>query len=392
LFVGNADLQQRVTDLLGRVSTVRVAPNIQPELGREQIALARAELSHVYEDIRLEQVGGFAQLAQWTGGRIYPTAHAQGTYARFLSRQAAGQRGVLSVDVGSSATSVAAAWHGDLRLNVQTNLGVGAGAAGALGDSPADQVTRWMPTAISDDAFREFVWEKTTHPATVPADPAELWLELALARQAIRQSVRRARPDWPAEAPAARPDLLPWFSLIVGGGAVLGHAPRPGLAALVLLDALQPCGVIRLMIDAYHLLPALGAAAITHPLLTAQVHDSAALLDLGTVVGLIGRGRLGEPACSVKLSEDGGSETQADVAFGTLAVLPLAPGHSGKLSIRPRPGYNAGFGLGRGRSLTVQGGVLGVIVDARGRPVALPRPAEQRQELVKQWTWKMGGV
>ena len=43
-------------------------------------------------------------------------------------------------------------------------------------------------------------------------------------------------------------------------------------------------------------------------------------------------------------------------------------------------------------SLTITGGVLGVIIDARGRPIALPRPADQRQELVKQWTWKMGGV
>jgi YkoY family integral membrane protein len=38
------------------------------------------------------------------------------------------------------------------------------------------------------------------------------------------------------------------------------------------------------------------------------------------------------------------------------------------------------------------GGVLGIIIDARGRPIALPRPPDKRQELVKQWTWKMGGA
>jgi hypothetical protein len=392
LFVGNADLQPRMNELLGRISAVRAAPNVQPELGREQLGPARAELGRVYEEIRLEQVGGFMQLAQWAGGRIYPTAQTQGAFMRFLSKLPAWPRGVLSVDVGSASTTVAAAWNGDLRLNVQTNLGVGPSAAAALDDSPIEQITRWVPSAVGDDAFRGFAWEKSAHANTVPADPAELWLELALARQVIRAAMRRARPDWPEAAPAARPDLLPWFSLILGGGAVLGRAPRPGLAALVLLDALQPCGVTRLMIDPYHLAPALGATATVHPLLVAQVHDSLAFLDLGTTVSLIGRARLGEPVCSVKLVDAGGAESQADVAFGALAVLPLATGRTGKLSIRPRPGFNAGFGLGRGRSLTIKGGVLGVVIDARGRPVALPRQPEQRQELVKQWTWKMGGV
>src|SRR5438874_2439799 len=32
LFVGNADLQARMRELLGAVSTVHVAPNVQPEL------------------------------------------------------------------------------------------------------------------------------------------------------------------------------------------------------------------------------------------------------------------------------------------------------------------------------------------------------------------------
>jgi hypothetical protein len=392
LFVGNADLQTRMNELLGRVSAVRLAPNVQPELGRERLDTANSELGQVYEEIRLEQVGGFAQLAQWAGGRIYPTAQAQGTFARFLSKLPAWPRGVLSVDAGSAATSVAAAWNGDLRLSVQTNLGLGAGAGAAIADGPVDQVTRWLPSAVSDDAFREFVWDKAAHAGTLPADPDQLWLELALARQVIRTAVRRARPDWPADAPTPRPELLPWFSLILGGGAVLGHAPRPGLAALVLLDALQPCGVTRLLIDAYHLAPALGAAANVSPLLVAQVHDSAALLDLGTAVSLIGRARLGDPACSVKLNEEGGAETSLEVPFGTLALLPLAAGRSAKLSLRPRPGFNAGFGMGRSRTLTLTGGVLGIIIDARGRPIALPRPPDKRQELVKQWTWKMGGV
>jgi hypothetical protein len=365
---------------------------VQPVLGHEDLGPARRELGKAYEAIRQEQIGGFADLAVWSGGRIRPTAQAEGHFVRFLSRLPDWARGVLSVNVGSAATSVAAAWDDDLRLNVETALGVGASAGLALGDTPMEQITRWVHTPLSDDAFREFVWNKTAHANTVPADPTDLWLELALARHVIRTALGRARPDWPARTASARPELLPWFNLILGGGAVLGRAPRPGLAALVMLDALQPCGIARLWIDAYHLAPALGAAAQIHPMLVAQVHDSLAFLDLGTSISLIGRARAGDVACTIKLAEAGGAETQAEVTFGSLAVFPLAPGHSAKLSLRPRPGFNAGFGLGRGRALTIKGGLLGLIIDARGRPITLPKPLEQRQELLKQWTWKMGGV
>jgi len=50
-----------------------------------------------------------------------------------------------------------------------------------------------------------------------------------------------------------------------------------------------------------------------------------------------------------------------------------------------------GQGVGRGRTLTVTGGAVGVIIDARGRPIAFPRAPEQRQEMVKQWIFKLGG-
>jgi uncharacterized protein (TIGR01319 family) len=392
LFAGNAEMQGRIGELLGRVAQVRGSANVLPALDHEQLGPARAELGRLYEELRVEQLGGFYDLAQAAGGRIVPTAQAEGHYVRFLSKLPAWPRGVLSVNAGSANTSVAAAWNGRLHLSVRPGLGVGLGAANALAEAPPDQLTRWLPYAMDDDSVRAFLLNKSAYPQTVPADSEDLWLELALARYVIRTAVRRARPDWPENVPGPRPELLPWFSLIIGGGAVLGRAPRPGLAALVLLDALQPAGVTRLMADPYHLAAALGATAYANPLVTAQVQDSHPLLDLGTAVSLIGRGRLGEPACHVKLVEDSGATRELDVAYGALEVLPLAVGRSAKLTIRPRTGFAVGTGLGGGRSVRLTGGALGVVVDARGRPIGLPRAAEQRHELVRQWSLKLNSA
>ena len=55
---------------------------------------------------------------------------------------------------------------------------------------------------------------------------------------------------------------------------MLGRAPRPGQAALMLLDALEPIGVTTLVLDSGGLLPALGGCALAQPLATVQALDA----------------------------------------------------------------------------------------------------------------------
>jgi hypothetical protein len=39
----------------------------------------------------------------------------------------------------------------------------------------------------------------------------------------------------------------------------------------------------------------------------------------------------------------------------------------------------------------VVGGACGVVIDARGRPVALPPDDARRRDLMKKWTLSLGG-
>jgi len=81
----------------------------------------------------------------------------------------------------------------------------------------------------------------------------------------------------------------------------------------------------------------------------------------------------------------------ADVKYGSLELLPLPHGQNARLTVQPRHGVNAGFGPGRAGSLTVSGGVMGVVFDGRGRPLVLPQDAGRRRELMKKWLWTVGG-
>jgi hypothetical protein len=61
------------------------------------------------------------------------------------------------------------------------------------------------------------------------------------------------------------------------------------------------------------------------------------------------------------------------------------------LDLRPRRNIDVGRGgPGRGGTAEVHGGLVGVVIDARGRPLALPSDAQKRHERIQQWLWDMG--
>ena len=67
-------------------------------------------------------------------------------------------------------------------------------------------------------------------------------------------------------------------------------------------------------------------------------------------------------------------------------------GQEAILEIKPRGRFDVGLGRpGKGGKQSVQGSLVGIIVDARGRPLQLSAEAEKRQTQVQQWLWEVGG-
>jgi hypothetical protein len=160
---------------------------------------------------------------------------------------------------------------------------------------------------------------------------------------------------------------------------------------MLLLDSIQPAGITTIILDRSNLLPLLGAAAERNSLLPIQVLDSGAFQSLGTIVSLAGSAHEGASIARARMTYDNGSEAIADVKFGGLELLPLPHGQNARLSIQPHHGINAGFGPGRAGTLTVSGGLMGVVFDGRGRPLRLPADPGRRREQLKKWLWTVGG-
>jgi hypothetical protein len=101
--------------------------------------------------------------------------------------------------------------------------------------------------------------------------------------------------------------------------------------------------------------------------------------------------KYGTSILRAKLIYENGVEAKVELKYGSLETLPLAIGETGKLSIQCLHGADIGFGPGRGGTIPVSGGALGVVFDGRGRPLDLPGDPVRRRELIKKWNWTLGG-
>jgi hypothetical protein len=71
--------------------------------------------------------------------------------------------------------------------------------------------------------------------------------------------------------------------------------------------------------------------------------------------------------------------------LGDLKLIPLAADQEAKVMIEPDNLYDVGAGPGKELEAVAQGGVAGLLLDARGRPLYLPDNEQQRKELLIQW-------
>ena len=68
-----------------------------------------------------------------------------------------------------------------------------------------------------------------------------------------------------------------------------------------------------------------------------------------------------------------------------MKVLPLAVGEQAEAVLSPAKGLDVGLGTGAESTTTLHGGVVGLVLDARGRPFQLPTKTAERLQKLKTW-------
>lgn len=387
IYAGNERAQEVIeTQLPDRVD-LRTTDNVRPRLRQEEIQPARQEVTRLYEEQVLRQIPGYEELSSWTEGPVQLPYKGVQLVTRFLAVHH--QRRVLSLDLGSGATTAVWADEEQSVRVVLGHLGVGYGTGRVLARRGVERIAQWLPFPISEERVRDWVLNRSLRPRTIPVTSRELLLQQAVAREALAGAVERLRQQIPLE-----------FELVVATGGGLARVPQWHQLVQILLDVLEPTGenltgLVDLYADRSCLLPSIGALATVNPDAASCLLLQDGLFHLGPCLIPLGRGRIGSKALSLVLEFEGEMRHNVDVRWGDLVAIPFHWRKTAHLTVNPA--RRARVGLGRpGERLTtkegepIDGGALGLIVDARGRPLELPGEAEERQALLRRWMEQLG--
>lgn len=385
LFAGNKELRPQIQALLGDYTTVFVAKNVRPVTEEEFLLPAQVELAVVYDEYRTRSQGGFDEVGRFSQVGVVPTTQGYISAIRYMAElPQRGSIGPLCLDVGSANSVVVCGVDREPFYTIRTDLGVGHNAVRTLETVGEDAVMRWLPFDTTTSALRDYMHNKHLRPSTIPGTAEELMIEQALAREIVRTLVREARPSWRV----GEGDLLPAFQPIIAAGGILTDAQHPGVAGMLLLDALQPVGMVEMRLDPHNLISALGVVAYLKPVVTVQAMDAGGLMNLGTAFCPLGRVRHGQNAMQVQIRQPDGPPIRKVVRGGEIWMAPLLPGIQVDVTIRLRHGLSLdGRRRIRRRVIT---GAAGLIFDARGRPLVMPRPKDRANRYM-QWQAAMSG-
>ena len=398
IYAGNKDASEIVGERLGDKMALEVVDNLRPVLERENLMPTRLKIQDQFLEHVMAHAPGYRKLISWTDAPIMPTPGAVGAIMQTIAARQNIE--VVGVDIGGATTDVFSVFknqEGEAIFNrtVSANLGMSYSISNVLAEAGMENVLRWVPFDIDVSDLGNRIKNKMIRPTTIPQVLEELIIEGAIAREALRlafdqhkqlavelRGVQQQRTISEAfaqsETGATLVDMLS-LDLIVGSGGVLSHAPRRNQAMLMMIDAFQPEGVTHLAVDSIFMMPQLGVLAQVNEAAATQVFERDCLIHLGTCiapVGITSPGNLG-----VTISGD----LTETVPFGELRLYPLGVGEKARVTIQPERRLDMGAGRGQVVEAEVEGGVVGLVVDTRGRPLEVSNTSTERVALLKKW-------
>ncbi|MEW6743767.1 MAG: glutamate mutase L [Planctomycetota bacterium] len=403
VYAGNCAARDAVQEALAQVVDFSTVANVRPILELEDLRPARERIHDLFMEHVMAQAPGYERLKQLTDHAVMPTPGAVGTLIESIARRE--QLNVLGVDIGGATTDVFSVFDGVFNRTVSANLGMSYSLANVLASAGHENVQRWLPFAMPAGELGNRVKNKMIRPTTIPQLLKDLQLEHALCREALRLAfdqhrqfattlkgvhVERSMADAFQQGTSGRSlvDMMQ-LDLIVGSGGVLSHAPRRSQATLMLIDAFEPVGITRLAVDSIFMMPHLGVLSKVNLAAAQEVFDRDCLVPLGTVIAPRGSVRPGHRVMDLTVESGSGHEHHS-VSAGELRVVPLASGETARVTVRPSRRLDAGKGAGKEVHATVSGGVVGLVLDGRGRPLALPRDPQSRVTALEDWAAALG--
>ena len=404
VYAGNKDAQPQVKTILGEKTALEFADNIRPVLERENLTPARNKIHDLFLEHVMQQAPGYKKLIEMAGAPIMPTPAAVGVIMETIAKREG--INLIGVDIGGATTDVFSVFNGLFNRTVSANLGMSYSISNVLAEAGLENIMRWVPFTIDEQTLRNRIKNKMVRPTTIPQSLDELQIEHAIAREALRLALihhkslatglkgvqqERTISDVFEQRTSGKTliDLLK-LDLIVGSGGILSHAPRRIQSMLMMVDAYEPLGVTTLSVDSIFMMPHLGVLSTVNEQAATDVFVRDCMVYLGTCIAPIGQGKDGDRCADYEVALPDRRIEKGTLAFGDLKLFSLTREQHATVTLQPAKQVDLGEGAGQSFTRTVKGGVVGLMLDGRGRPLQLPTEQAARVAMLTKWYQAVG--
>lgn len=404
IYAGNKEVSDDVGEVLGGSIALKVVDNIRPTLERENLDPARDEIHELFLEHVMQQAPGYGKLLDWASEEVMATPNAVG---KLLKEYAENEKiNVLGVDIGGATTDVFSVFQdpsGERIYNrtVSANLGMSYSICNVLKEAGTENIARWLPFEIDPFEVRNRLRNKMIRPTTIPQTYEDLLIEQAVSREALRlafehhkslartlkgtQQQRDVGQIFEQQSTGTTLIKMMALDMIIGSGGVLSHAPRRAQSALMMMDAYEPEGITMLTVDSIFMMPHLGVLSEHFYEAARQVFEFDCIVKCGHCISPVGPMKPGEVAVTVQ-----GDGVNESVTFGDIKVIPCGRGEFKQVTVTPGKLLDVGAGKGKAVSTKLEGGTVGIIIDARGRPFHLAADVATRVANHRKWLAAMG--
>lgn len=399
IYAGNKDCCDEISRTLEDKTDLYLVDNIRPVLERENLGPARHEIHNLFMEHVMAQAPGYSKLMKWTDEPIMPTPGAVGEIIQTIADIYDIE--VIGVDIGGATTDVFSVFGSVFNRTVSANLGMSYSVSNVVAETGLPNIMRWVPFSVDERQIRDRVRNKMIRPTTIPQTLEDLIVEQAIAREALRlafeqhkslavglkgiQQQRTISDAFDQTATGETLVNLTVLDMLVGSGGALSHAPRRAQAGLMLIDGFLPECITFLAVDSIFMMPQLGVLSKVMPKAATQVFNRDCLVRLGSCVAPVGSGKERGDCLHIEADFPGLGHISEDVKFGEMRLLPLPVGETVKAKLDPTRGFDIGAGKGDAREVTLEGGVVGVVLDCRGRPFRIPGDETKRVNAITGW-------
>ncbi|MCK5065262.1 MAG: glutamate mutase L, partial [Candidatus Fermentibacteraceae bacterium] len=338
IFCGNREARSFVREVLEDTFDIHIVDNVRPSMTELNLDPARLEVHRLFMENVMERAPGYSELKNYTISDILPTPVGVENIMKLYTDSL--NENVVLMDMGGATTDIFSNISGIYSRTVAANTGMSYSISNVLADVGIEAIMRHLPSSFKECDIRNYIFNKTLAPTSVPSTPGEELLEQAVAIEGARSAwedhldtcfktsrvgfldrmKQRNRKEFDEVFYSQESESsfkISDIGTIIGAGGIISHTDR--IAALwILTEAFLPEDLTRISIDRHFRSPHLGVLSTIDSKAALNLFREECLEEIGWVIAPTGKFDKGDMVLEVL---DRNSGEKREVSGGEFLFL-----------------------------------------------------------------------